>query len=512
MKKNIIKNIYELLISVSRNELIALHDDLNSTSSFVYAKLTIDKAKQLEYILKYYRESSNYSEFFSALNIINTIDLQRCLFDLSRLLKSIFDFEKDEEILSDNHVINILHSMNWHNLLYYSASRNRLPVDLQKYIIKDSLRNFHDNSNPLLLLLWKKMQLTIFPLDYKFNSINDEISKLDNNLLNLRYNFIIHFFFVDIVRYYSSVVFYERNVLLSFYRELFTIVPESEIVNFPISIRLNAYILLIDYKYFILNENEYIEYLNSIYLDVTNSKDIHKQAKVYFTINYVYNLMIIGKISEAHYLYNCHLKKYLNSDSLLGINIETIILIQIIFLIINDDKLSLSSLVKSIDYKGYSDSFLFVLAWAHFYLNDFSTALRMAKSIETIHRDKQGFGMGIRILEILCYIESKQFDGIEYAFVNLKNQITWLKRQGKLKPRYHYLYKLLLKLHNTGYDYRKTYKMMKEKIHLMDSTDPYWRWDVRSPEAMPVQLWFLRRMTNNSKLKGVSQISPEDSK
>ena len=159
MKKNIIKNIYELLISVSRNELIALHDDLNSTSSFVYAKLTIDKAKQLEYILKYYRESSNYSEFFSALNIINTIDLQRCLFDLSRLLKSIFDFEKDEEILSDNHVINILHSMNWHNLLYYSASKNRLPVDLQKYIIKDSLRNFHDNSNPLLLLLWKKMML-----------------------------------------------------------------------------------------------------------------------------------------------------------------------------------------------------------------------------------------------------------------------------------------------------------------------------------------------------------------
>lgn len=104
--------------------------------------------------------------------------------------------------------------------------------------------------------------------------------------------------------------------------------------------------------------------------------------------------------------------------------------------------------------------------------------------------DKSGYGLGIRILEIMNFIKWEKFDQVENALLNLKNHITQLKKGGKLKPRYLYIYKILVRLHSSGYDYKDTFRLHKEKLHQMNGDLIEYAWEFRSPELLRFDLWF----------------------
>lgn len=107
--------------------------------------------------------------------------------------------------------------------------------------------------------------------------------------------------------------------------------------------------------------------------------------------------------------------------------------------------------------------------------------------------DKEGFGLGIRILEILNLIRTENFGQVENALLNMKNQLTFLKKGGKIKPRFIYIYKILVKLHNTGYNYKKTFQAYKEKFRLMSTTDYLYAWEFRSPELIRFDSWYFEQ-------------------
>ena len=506
--KHSLEFIFSILINKSNDDIELLLTDL-SRNSFIKFRLTEELTSDLIFILKKYLESDrNYAIFILYIDF-NKNRLNNVLHSLLHLFCIEIDSNSLKMNLKSEYDEYVYFSGIWQSSFVCFFSRTSGLDSLQSHLID---KNISESSN------WGQLPIHLTWLFLKFRWLNSEYFRIDIEELynSMRLN-ISHISLMTDMLYNirkqellsDKIIYFDGESRFEYIKNLLLKYSERDLLNMPNLIFLNVYRLLIDYYSYCYNEEKVFDILKFSEDRIVKINRSSFHSRISFSFQYAYQCIYFSKFELA-------IKILANIDisNMTILNMKIYYRLKLMAFLFSDKRFHVQELSNTIigTIKPTDDILNYYLAWAHFYLNDFSTALRMAKSIETIHRDKQGFGMGIRILEILCYIESKQFDGIEYAFVNLKNQITWLKRQGKLKPRYHYLYKLLLKLHNTGYDYRKTYKMMKEKIHLMDSTDPYWRWDVRSPEAMPVQLWFLRRMTNNSKLKGVSQISPEDSK
>lgn len=145
------------------------------------------------------------------------------------------------------------------------------------------------------------------------------------------------------------------------------------------------------------------------------------------------------------------------------------------------DKTFNQSLLNIIDY--------FYSGYCH-HTNDFKNAHLYIQKASKLLSDKSGFGLGIRMLEIMNFIKWEKFEQLDSALINLKNHITLLKKGGKIKPRYIFIYKILLKLHTSGFDYKDTFRLHKDKLRLMNGEDRFYAFDFRGPELIRFDTWF----------------------
>jgi hypothetical protein len=132
---------------------------------------------------------------------------------------------------------------------------------------------------------------------------------------------------------------------------------------------------------------------------------------------------------------------------------------------------------------------LIISVYCH-HTNDFKNAHLYIQKASKLLSDKSGFGLGIRMLEIMNFIKWEKFEQLDSALINLKNHITLLKKGGKIKPRYIFIYKILLKLHTSGFDYKDTFRLHKDKLRLMNGEDRFYAFDFRGPELIRFDTWF----------------------
>jgi hypothetical protein len=123
---------------------------------------------------------------------------------------------------------------------------------------------------------------------------------------------------------------------------------------------------------------------------------------------------------------------------------------------------------------------------------DYKQSILSLQEASSLISDKSGYGLGIRILELMNFVRWGKDDQMDNALINLKNQITFLKKSGTIKPRFIFIYKILVKLHSSAYDYNKCYRLFYDELKLMASSDLHWSWDIRSPEVIRFDTWFFQ--------------------
>jgi len=157
--------------------------------------------------------------------------------------------------------------------------------------------------------------------------------------------------------------------------------------------------------------------------------------------------------------------------------------------------------IKSIDIE--SDYFsisqnAYFQACSCFFMSDninFLKNLALAKEIE---KDKEGWNIYIRLVQILQQLEAKKTDVAQSYIESLRKHIERNKSR-EIHPRLLLILKILRALVKENFNYKDTWQKHADRFELLISeTNENYSWKIFSPELIRFDVWFeakARRLT-----------------
>lgn len=384
---------------------------------------------------------------------------------------------------------NILFSMALMNLMSLNS------VDYKKYISFMKAIDLYCDSYDFRIL--KFPIFDSFIEMYFSNSVKDSYFDKVETFREFRIYFDASYELISFVRKlalsYRTQIYQEiavQNDIKLYYEKFST---AYNLYEFDVVSIYHLFLLRIEYNYYfnlIDQENTLFQFQAFI----NSNKDVIGINKYYSGINnLILNFLIIRNYDRALFL----IDQFINSPVLRDKFRFNLYLIFLCHLISINDTVSFSRQViilrLKISIERYRDlSCLFFLFQAshHHLTGQYKQCQLDLNEAAPLLNDKSGYGLGIRILEIMNFIKWEKFEQVENALLNLKNHITQLKKGGKLKPRYLYIYKILVRLHSSGYNFKDTFRLHKEKLHQMNGDLIEYAWEFRSPELLRFDLWF----------------------
>ncbi len=333
--------------------------------------------------------------------------------------------------------------------------------------VNSKFKIFQEIRNEILLaenrlVLFKESTNIYNEISHKISNNNNYLSYKDNlvaSIIKLRKN------------YYSSksptVGFYYYTLKAELHEKEFQYTKSKDSLENAKNILLNnesAYTIN-RYGTTILNLSN-----NSIFLYKFNeSVNLAIEAKKHFK-NLPFTLLIVNEILFYSYFYknefedcNFILNEYgLNSD--------------------ND-------LIKS--------KFYYYQSCVFFVSNNFQKSIDGLLNNKGVEKDKEGWNINIRILTILNRIELEQFESVDLQVQNLDRYIKRISRNKVVLPRYILILRILTKLIQENYNYKKVFDKRIKYFNLLESDDVLFRWQVKSPELIVFHGWFKKKLNSN---------------
>jgi hypothetical protein len=412
-------------------------------------------------------------------------------FSSSFLQVKYYDGIKLEEKKANSHVDSFL--LYQLITLFYCLASGKAPAIIYTDIIDDMLKYTSDRSLYLLSLVLseKKYNTSLFISGKKV------YSQSKNNLFN---SFDIYSKYLKAKSLsYDLSVYYESHIYIQSYNdnELEAILSEFYIIKDKSDYFLIAYyylMILLDFYYYkdkIIYSQLISEY--SYLLAKLKVFDLNRsiEGNINLVMQYLYSQRFIEALDYIE-TFQSEMKLTPKNEFALLFLKSNIFLYQNNlerFNILYNKILSFSNNVFFTNYKPLL-SFLYA-NYCHLKA-DYKQSILSLQEASSLISDKSGYGLGIRILEIMNFIRWGKDDQMENALINLKNQITFLKKSGTIKPRFIFIYKILVKLHSSAYDYNKCYRLFYDELKLMASSDLHWSWDIRSPEVIRFDTWFFQ--------------------
>jgi hypothetical protein len=124
----------------------------------------------------------------------------------------------------------------------------------------------------------------------------------------------------------------------------------------------------------------------------------------------------------------------------------------------------------------------------------FAESNQILTSLQDIKRDKEGWNVVRKIIQLLCKIELKELDSVDLQVQNLQKYIKRISASRHVRQRYLLILRILIKLINENYNYDKTYLSRKKYFDLLESGDSIYIWKAKSPELFSFNEWFKRKL------------------
>lgn len=152
---------------------------------------------------------------------------------------------------------------------------------------------------------------------------------------------------------------------------------------------------------------------------------------------------------------------------------------------------------RSID-ETVVNRFRYYQATLNFQDGNYEKALGELSSLPELARDKEGWNVARKVLQVLCLIEKEDFDSVDLSVFSLQKYLKRIQRQKHLNPRYLVIIRILVKLINEGYDYKTTYEKRKRYFQLLSSKTGDYKWKIKSPELIVFNKWFESKLVSKS--------------
>jgi hypothetical protein len=124
----------------------------------------------------------------------------------------------------------------------------------------------------------------------------------------------------------------------------------------------------------------------------------------------------------------------------------------------------------------------------------FQKSNQLLSEVNEIEKDKEGWNIGKRILTIINRIEIEDFESVDLQVQNLEKHIKRTLKIKHVRKRNILILRILLKLINEQFNFKKVYKNRQRYFHLLESNDHDYRWQIKSPELIIFHEWFRSKM------------------
>ena len=94
----------------------------------------------------------------------------------------------------------------------------------------------------------------------------------------------------------------------------------------------------------------------------------------------------------------------------------------------------------------------------------------------------------------LFRIEMEDYESVDLKLSSLVKFIKRLLKTKSIRPRFLTIIRILRKLINENFDYTKVYQNRKKYFDLLESNDPHYCWEIKSPELVVFEKWFKAKM------------------
>lgn len=122
-------------------------------------------------------------------------------------------------------------------------------------------------------------------------------------------------------------------------------------------------------------------------------------------------------------------------------------------------------------------------------------AYRLLPAQDSLLQDKEGWNVGVRVMEMLILVELGYEELIPNKLENLRKHI----RKYPVNPRIRTCYKVFLRLDRNAYHFAQTYREMELTLHQMNELFP---WNPISYEVIRWDRWLLTKGETNSQRVG----------
>jgi hypothetical protein len=136
---------------------------------------------------------------------------------------------------------------------------------------------------------------------------------------------------------------------------------------------------------------------------------------------------------------------------------------------------------------------IFLLANVLFLRGEYTESYNCLQIIPSLLKDKSGWNIGVRLLEIMILLERNQFDRVELVIDSLRKHLSKQATGSENLQRYLTILKVLGCLVRNSFNYQKALKTAAEQVALLASEKPDYRWKIKGYEIVPFHQWMQQK-------------------
>jgi|JI10StandDraft_1071094.scaffolds.fasta_scaffold104003_2 hypothetical protein len=138
-----------------------------------------------------------------------------------------------------------------------------------------------------------------------------------------------------------------------------------------------------------------------------------------------------------------------------------------------------------------------MMAFIKYLQKDYKGAFKYLQKTKEIETDKEGWNLGIRMLNIYLTLSTDKVDLADQRISSMRKHIERTVKQRNMRKRDVVIFRVLSHLSRSGFDFADTWAERQKDFQLLKSDLPDYKWVPRSHELIIFDQWF------EAKMKGV---------
>ncbi|MFM7015587.1 MAG: hypothetical protein ACKOX3_04595 [Bacteroidota bacterium] len=132
----------------------------------------------------------------------------------------------------------------------------------------------------------------------------------------------------------------------------------------------------------------------------------------------------------------------------------------------------------------------YLLATTLFLQGEYKKSNFLLQDTKEIENEKEGWNIGIRLLQIFLTLETEKIDLADQRIESLRKHIERTSKMKSIRKRDVVIFRILRSLAMNGFDFKETWTDRKKDFLLLQSDNPDYRWIPRSHEIILFHQWF----------------------